>query len=370
MTMRECFAGVKDPRQAGKVMHKMGEIIVMVTCAVIAGCDVWEDIADFCRVKEEWLRKDLQLRLENGIPSHDTLQRVFQMMNPKEFEAGFIKWVANSCGEKCREIISVDGKTIRGSKSEVQKPVHMVSAWANQARIVLGQQATDEKSNEITAVPMLLDLLNIEGCIVTADAMSCQKAIVKKVVEKKADYVLGLKENQRTVCEEAAEYFHSALEEPRLYPEMPTCQTAEKGHGRIENRRYYLIDDQELLARFPGWDKMNGIGVMRSEITEKNITTREEHFYITSLTDVNEFAKAARAHWGVESSLHWCLDMTFREDYSRTRKDYSAENFAVIRHIALNVLKNMDDRMSLPRRRRHCAYDDAYLKKVILSIHA
>lgn len=370
MTMRECFANVKDPRQSSKVMHNMGEIIVLVSCAVIAGCDVWEDIADFCRVKKEWFEKDLGLKLENGIPSHDTLQRVFQMMDPKEFEDGFIKWVTASCGEIGREVISVDGKTIRGSKGEEKKAVHMISAWANQAKIVLGQKATEEKSNEITAVPMLLDLLNIKGCIITADAMSCQKAIVEKITEKEADYVLGLKNNQATLCEEACDYFKAAMDRPTLFPPMSKYPTEEKGHGRIEKRTYYLITDREQLDRFPEWQNLNGIGIMESEVTSKDIITKETHYYITSLTDVTEFAKAARAHWGVESSLHWCLDVTFREDDSRTRKDYSAENFAVIRHIALNVLKNMDDKMSVARRRRHCSYDDDYLKKVILSIHA
>ena len=361
-----------DPRQGSKVRHDMVETIIMVTCSVIAGCDVWEDIADYCRVKEEWFRERIGLKLANGIPSHDTMQRIFQMMDPKEFERRFIGWVEELNAHKNRDIVSVDGKTMRGSRSGDQQPIHMVSAWANEARLVLGQIATEEKSNEITAVPALLELLDIGGCIVTADAMSCQKAIAKKISGAGADYVLALKENQLTAYQEVATYFEGAEETPEVYAPVFTAETDDTGHGRIEHRVYHLTLADDLLQHkdYKAWSQLRAIGHMHSTVTRNGATSEEDHYYLTSLTNVEDFARAARLHWGGENSLHWCLDVTFREDHSRMRTNHEAENFAVIRHIALNVLKNMDDKMSVARRRRHCAYDDAYLEKVILSIHA
>lgn len=368
--MKEYFEIIRDPRQASKVMHNMVEAIVMVVCAVIAGCDVWEDIADFCRVKEAWLREKLGLELKNGVPSHDTFARIFQRMDPKEFEEGFRSWVSACCTGCEKQTVSIDGKTIRGSRENGKKAIHMVSAWASETRLVLGQIATDEKSNEITAVPELLELLDIEGCVVTADAMSCQTAIVATITNKKADYVLQLKENQPTMHQEAEQYMKAAIEDQQNDPDLGCVITVEKGHGRIEKRTYYLLTDSYLVGLYPQWQGLHGIGMMKSEVTINETTTSETHLYITSLTDVNTFAKSARNHWGVESSLHWCLDMTFHEDHSRIRKDHSAENMAVIRHIALAVLKNMHDKMSVARRRRHCSYDDDYLASVICSIHA
>ena len=246
----------------------------------------------------------------------------------------------------------------------------MVSAWANQAKVVFGQLAVNEKSNEITAVPELLELLEIENTIITADAMSCQKEIVKKIRDKGADYVIGLKDNQPTLRKEAEEYFVSALETPQFYPHVSRTVTHNQGHGRIETREYYLSTDPDLLNLYTEWRDLNSIGMMKSRIIQNETTTEEIHYYISSLTDVNDFSKAARSHWGVENSLHWCLDVTFREDHSRMRKDHSAENFAVVRHMVLNVLKNMPDKMSVARRRRHCSYDDDYLASVLLSFHA
>ena len=368
--MMEYLEGLTDPRQPKKVLHSFTETIMLVICAVTAGCDVWEDIADYCRVKEDWFREKLGLQLTNGIPSHDTMERIFGMLNPDEFRKAFIEWVQQNCGKQAQEIISIDGKTMRGSKGKEQQPIHMVSAWANQAKVVFGQLAVNEKSNEITAVPELLELLEIENTIITADAMSCQKEIVKKIRDKGADYVIGLKDNQPTLRKEAEEYFVSALETPQFYPHVSRTVTHNQGHGRIETREYYLSTDPDLLNLNTEWRDLNSIGMMKSRIIQNETTTEEIHYYISSLTDVNDFSKAARSHWGVENSLHWCLDVTFREDHSRMRKDHSAENFAVVRHMVLNVLKNMPDKMSVARRRRHCSYDDDYLASVLLSFHA
>ena len=361
--MKEYYEALTDIRQQAKVLHNFTEIVTMVVCAVIAGCDVWEDIADYCRVKEQWLRERIGLKLENGVPSHDTLSRVFGMLDPTEFQGKFIEWAQAACG---REILSLDGKTMRGSRNGEEKPVHMVSAWASKAKAVFGQLAVDEKSNEITAVLALLELLDIKGCIITADAMSCQKEIVRKIADDEADYTIGLKENQTTLCHAAQEHFDAVFKEPTLYDPLATVVTREKGHGRIETRTYYLCTDPDFLKIYqPAWKNLNGIGMMISKVEKNGQITEERHYHITSLTNVEEYAESARNHWGVESSLHWCLDVTFREDHSRMRADHSAENFCVVRHIALNVLKSMDDKMSVARRRRHCAYDDAYLEKVI-----
>lgn len=291
-------------------------------------------------------------------------------MDPKAFEESFRKWVQDCCQIKQKQTISIDGKTVRGSKSCSKKAIHMVSAWASDAKLVLGQMVTDEKSNEITAVPELLELLDIQGCVVTADAMSCQTAIVEKIIGKQADYVIQLKDNQPTMHKEVQEYMEQLIEGHEETPDFTHITTHEKGHGRIEKRTYYLLTEECLLKLYPQWKGLRGFAMMKSEVTIGDTKSTDTHCYITSLTDVKAVSKAARDHWGVESSLHWCLDMTFHEDLSRIRKDNSAENMAVIRHIALAVLKNMNDKMSVSRRRRHCAYDDDYLAAVMLSIHA
>ena len=370
--MKKYFEELSDPRQQAKVMHNFAETIMIVVCAVIAGCDVWEDIADYCRVKLEWFRERIGISLENGIPSHDTMERIFKMLDPKEFQAQFILWAQEACGKHTREILSIDGKTMRGSRDGEENPVHMVSAWAGKARAVFGQLAVAEKSNEITAVPMLLELLDIKGTIITADAMSCQKEIVSKITEKGADYTIGLKDNQRTLCQAVQEHFETVLSNPTLYEQPAVKTTLDKGHGRIESRTYYLCTDLDFLKLYrPEWKNLNGIGMMLSRVEKDGIVTEEKHYHITSLTDVEEYAQSARWHWGVENSVHWCLDVTFREDHSRMRVDHTAENFCVVRHIALNILKGMDDKMSIARRRRHCPYDDAYLEKVLLRlVHA
>ena len=368
--MTEYFQELSDNRQQSKVKHNLVETILLVVCAVIAGCDVWEDIGDFCRVKEKWFREHIGLKLEGGIPSHDTMERIFKMLEPDEFERCFARWTQEVVGRKSGEVISIDGKTLRGSGSGERQAIHMVSAWANEARAVFAQVSTEEKSNEITAVPELLELLDIRGAVVTADAMSCQKEIVKKIIEKEADYVIGLKDNQPTLRKDAEEYYRMVMEEPQFHEPLQKAESREKGHGRIEQRTYYLTTDRALLDLYPAWSSLNGIGMMKSRVTVGEQTVEETHYYITSLTDVEMFRKAARCHWGIENSLHYCLDVTFGEDRSRKRIDHSAENFAVVRHIAINAMKQMNDKLSMARRRRRCSYDDAYLEKVLALIHA
>lgn len=373
--LQKHFEEIKDDRESWKIKHDMVEIIVMTICAVIGGCDAWEVIEDFCKVKETWFREHLNLKLKNGIPSHDTFERVFGMIKPAEFERCFISWIKEVFDKTDGEIISIDGKTLRGSKDTTKSPIHMVSAWANNNQLVLGQLATEEKSNEITAVPALLELLEINGCIVTADAMSCQKDIVAKITEQKADYVIGLKDNQSNLKKNVEDYFYDALRDKRIYPETQARKTVEKGHGRYETRQYYLTTEIEWLEQKTAWHNLNGIGMVKSKIEKNNVVTEDTRYYITSLCDVNDFAGAVRSHWGIENSLHWCLDVVFNEDHIRMRKDYTAENMAVVRHIVLNILKNFQTpkKMSLSRKRQKCEYDHNFLADVLLfavSFHA
>lgn len=363
----EHFRNITDTRAPWKVKHRLIEIIVMVIVAVAADCDSWEDIADYCKAKEKWMKDKLGMKLQNGIPSHDTLQRVFGMIKPTEFEKSFIEWMKETTNITDGEIISIDGKTLRGSKDRNKKPLHMVSAWANANQMVLGELATDEKSNEITAVPKLIEMLDVSGCIVTADAMSCQKRITKSITENGADYVIGLKENQPALCDDASRYFDDAFNNPEQYPEILTKTTLDKGHGRIEKRQYFLAANIDWLYNRQEWSYLKGIGAVKSTVEANGTVTEDIRYYITSLTDIEQFQRAVRAHWGIENSLHWCLDVVFDEDHIRMRKDNTAENVAVIRHLVINTLKNYptERSMSLKRKRKRCCYDDEFLAGVI-----
>jgi predicted transposase YbfD/YdcC len=358
--MKEYFENINDPRQPWKTEHNLLEIVVMTICAVISGCEYWEDIVDFSRVKALWFQERLGLVLENGVASHDTFQRVFQLIKPEELEASFLSWVKSVTQITKGEIVSIDGKTVCGSRDAKTKAIHMVSAWANANQLVLGQVKTEEKSNEITAIPTLLEMLELKGCIVTIDAMGCQKDIAKKITEEKADYVFGLKGNQETLHDDVRLYFET---------EDVTKKTVthDKGHGRIETREYFLETEIDWLHQKAAWPGLNAIGMVKSGVWEKDALREETRYFITSLVDVKTFAKAVRAHWGVENSLHWCLDAVFHEDACRTRKDNSAENFSVIRKIALNILKKFPAKMSVARKRRKCEYDADFMAQVLLS---
>ena len=365
--MKKHFERITDPRQSWKIEHNLLEIVVMTICAVISGHEYWEDIVDFCRVKEAWFREKLGLELENGVASHDTFQRIFQLIRPKELEASFLSWVRSIAKKTKGEIISIDGKTVCGSRDAKAKAIHMVSAWANANQLVLGQVKTDEKSNEITAIPTLLELLELKGCIVTIDAIGCQKDIAKQIAHAEADYVFSLKGNQSSLHDDVKLYFEDAARTPQFYDGISNHKTIENGHGRFEKRYYWLSDDVDWLPQKSEWQSLSSIGMVRSVVEKNGQTTEEIRYFISSLTDVKSFATAVRSHWGIENSLHWCLDAVFHEDLCRTRKDNSAENFAVIRHIALNILKNYPAKMSLARKRRKCSYDSDFMADVLLS---
>jgi predicted transposase YbfD/YdcC len=358
--LQKHFEAISDPREKHKIKHNLLEIVIMTICAVVAGCDAWYQIFHYCETKKPWLKKTLKLKLKHGIPSHDTFERVFSLIDPKEMELCFFSWVDAVIELAKGEIVSIDGKTLCSSGDSEKKAIHMVSAWASKKNLVLGQVKTDEKSNEITAIPTLIETLDLNGCTVTIDAMGCQKKIAETIVEAGANYVFGLKGNQTSLHDDVKLYFDNEKA-------SETTVTQEKGHGRIERRQYFLETNIDWLYQKPGWMGLNGIGMVKSSVWENDVFREETRHFITSVTDVETFADAVRAHWGIENGLHWCLDVAFNEDNSRIRKNNSGENFAVIRHIAMNLLKSDNAKMSVKARRHRCAYDDDYLWKILKS---
>lgn len=362
------FSDIEDPRIERNKLHKLIDIITVTICAVICNADTWEDIEEFGKAREEWFRKYLEL--PNGIPSHDTIRRVFIRLKPEQLQSSFLSWVrALRRTEGGTELIAIDGKTARRSfDNSTDKPaIHMVSAWANRNRLVLAQVKVENKSNEIEAIPQLLSLMETEGCIITIDAIGTQKKIAEKIRDGKADYVLALKANQTALHENVKLYLDDALK--RNFRDVPfdSHTTIEKDHGRFEKREYYVCEQLSWLPEAKAWKDMNSIGMVRATRQIKDQSQTETRYYISSLpADAKVFAEAVRAHWGVENSLHWVLDIAFREDESRIRKDNSPENYAVLRHIALNLIKQeKTSKRSIKGRRLKAGWDNSYLEKVL-----
>jgi predicted transposase YbfD/YdcC len=356
------FELLSDPRQQWKVDHNLSEIVIMTVISIISGFEIWEDIADYCQKQTDWFKEKVGLVLENGVASHDTFRRVFSLLKPRELESSFRSFVWETSKISNGEIVGIDGKTLRGSGDEKSKAIHMVSAWAAANKVVLGQIKTDEKSNEITAIPTLIGLLDLKGCIVTIDAMGCQKDIVDAITDAEADYVIGLKGNQRNLHKGVRKCFENTTIAP------DTFTTNNKGHGREELRKYELITDIDELSNLPkieDWKNLNGIGRVCSTVLEKGKLREETRYFIASLTNVETFAKAVRGHWGIENSLHWCLDVNFNEDDCRITDNVSAENLAVVRHMAVNALNKHPAKISMARKRRKCQYDYDFLVEVV-----
>ena len=362
------FSSLSDPRMEKKTKHNLEDIIAITICAAICGADDWVAVANYGRAKHDWLKTFLQL--PNGIPSHDTFGNVFCIINPNEFERCFLNWIRSVSSVTKGEIIAIDGKTLRRShdKSSSQSAIHMVSAWASENRITLGQTITDEKSNEITAIPELLDLLEIRGCIVTIDAMGCQKKIVNKiVVDKEADYVLSLKGNQGNLHNDVKLYFETAMKNNFSGISFDSLTTVDGDHGRIETRKYYIVSDIDWLEGKENWKKLNTIGMVISERDVQDKISVDNRYFICSIDkDAKLFSKSVREHWGIENRVHWVLDIAFREDESRMRKGNSAGNFSVVRHIALNMLRREATlKAGIKNRRLNAAWDNEYLIKVL-----
>ena len=358
MNIRLFFSNLKDDRQGMKVQHNLLEIIAMTIIAVAADCDGWDEVEDFCLQYEDWIRKVVGLSMPNGVPSADTFERIWQRLDSKEFKRSFRRWTESIRVKIAGEVISIDGKTSRGSGDDEKKAVHMVSAWLSEQKMVLGQIAVPEKTNEITAVPELIKMLDIGGCIITADAMSCQKSIVAEVIRKKADYVIGLKGNQSGLLEYAELLYEGIRKDPGLY-EVKSIVTHDKGHGRQEVRTYYISTELSGLHQQKEWKGLKAIGMVHSVITDIKTgeVTEAYRYYITSLTDIEAFARAVREHWGIEASLHHVLDVSFQEDASKIRRDNAPDNMAVIHHFVIAALKYLPVRknnVSARRKRKMC----------------
>ena len=358
------FSVIRDPRIDRTKLHPLNNILFIALCAVISGAESWGEMETFGENKKVWLSKYLDLA--HGIPSHDTFARVFAQLDPREFQKGFLSWIQSVYQKTQGEIISIDGKTLRRSHdaSKAQEPLHLISAWADANHLVLGQLKSEGKTNEILSIPKLLDILDLTGCIVTLDAMGTQKEIARKIQDKKADYVLALKANHGLLPQDVQHYW--------LDPSLPASEydlyeTTEKDHGRIEIRRYKITSAISWLQPRTDWAGLKSIGIVESQRIFKNHSTTETRFFLTTLkSNAKEFAKAVRAHWEIENTLHWSLDVCFREDQSRARIKFSAENFAALRRLALNILKKeTSSKSSLNVKRLQAALNDAYLDSLL-----
>jgi predicted transposase YbfD/YdcC len=369
VSIRQCFADVPDPRRDHLRLHNLWDIIAITILAVVAGADSWVEVGKYGLCKREFLATFLEL--PNGIPSHDTFGRVFALLNPQALQEGFIKWVQAIAEATVGRVVAIDGKTARRSfdKAAGKGPLHMVSAWASENRLLLGQQACDSKSNEITAIPELVKNLEISGSIVTIDAMGCQKEIAATIQEAEADYVLAVKDNQPTLHADIRQVFSEGLDNDFADMEHRSHRTEEKGHGRVETRIYHIVPVPETLAeRHADWKGLRSIGLVYSERQEGNKeASMETRVFITSLPPkVKMFARAVRNHWGIETSLHWVLDMSFREDESRLHKGHGQENMGLIRRLSASLLHNEPTCEAGVACKRKCAgWDDDYLLKVL-----
>jgi predicted transposase YbfD/YdcC len=364
----EHFGSLPDPRVQGRTDYPLLEIIFLCISAIISGFDGWEAIEDFGVGKLTWLRKFLPY--EQGIPRHDTIARVMSCLCPHALQACFVGWVQSVAQLTEGEIVAIDGKQARRSydKGSRKAAIHMVSAWACQNGIVLGQQKTDCKSNEITAIPELLDILALKGCIVTIDAMGCQRDIAKQIRESEADYVLALKGNQGELHELVSDFFTTALEKKFINIQYSHCEDNDYGHGRIDSRQCYAVSLPAYLNDFTSeWTGLNSLVCVLAQRDIGDTIQQETRYYISSLApDATKLSKAIRCHWQVENSLHWVLDVTFKEDDSRIRRGLAAENMTVMRHLALNLIKKEgSSQFSVPRKRRKAALYDEYREKLL-----
>lgn len=364
------FADMEDPRNADKVTHPFVNIITIAILAVICGGDGWVDIERYGNAKKDWLGTVLDL--ENGIPSHDTFGRVFRWLDEDVFQAYFVKWTAQLCEQSDGKLVAMDGKKLRCSQDrrKGRDGIWMVSAWVSDNRLVLGQKKVDDKSNEITAIPELLAQLDITGCVVTLDALNTQTAIAKQIVAAKADYILAVKKNQGTLYEDLKmlfEGFESALYQGVKYQ---TTQQESNGHDRQEFRQVWIVsqpDYCDYLRRSHVWEKLTTlIKLVTVRATAQKIETTTRYFISSWQASAQQFLKAIRDHWHIENGLHWVLDIAFREDESRIRKDHAPQNMAVLRHLAINLLKqNTSVKVGIAAKRKMAGWDNDYLSNVV-----
>jgi predicted transposase YbfD/YdcC len=358
------FRKLKDPRRKERCLHELQDIIAIALCATIAGAQDWQEIVTFGEKRIDWLKRFL--KLPNGIPSHDTFERVFDLINPQAFQRCFRHWVEAIRAVLPIKHIAIDGKTLRSSGTDKLKTLHLVSAWASTQQLSLGQVAVDDKSNEITAIPELLDLLDIKGAIVTIDAMGCQKAIAQKIAENGGHYLLTVKDNQEHLLTDIQQSISEAAEKKFAGVEHDTYETHEKGHGREERRSYLILRLTDGIRNAEAWTKLTTIGMCYSERTVNGATSEEVRYFIGSKeASARTYAKALRNHWGIENSLHWQLDITFDEDDNRVTKRNGAENLALLRRLTLSLLKAHPDKKSIAKKRFAAALDVEFLEEVL-----
>jgi predicted transposase YbfD/YdcC len=364
------FSIIPDPRVDRTKKHRLIDILFIAVSTIICGGEDFTDMESFGEAKEQWLRKFLEL--PHGIPSHDTFGRVFSLLDPQAFGECFVRWSAALHEATKGEVIALDGKTLRHSFDTAagQSALHLVSAWATENGIALGQLKVDGKSNEITALPELLKLLDVKGCVVTMDAMGCQKELAGQIKKQGGDYVLCLKGNQGSLHEETRYFFDEA--QKMKFHDVPYRyhETVEKDHGRIEIRRCWMVEDIAIqwLAREDQWPGLASIAAIEAERRTGKKKTKETRYFISSLTgNVEELAEAARKHWGIENSLHWVLDVTMNEDGSRIRKDHAPENMALLRRLALNLIKKAKPpKKSVRGSIKKAGWDNSFLEAMLV----
>ena len=362
----ENFENIEDPRSTRNQLYTVSEILLVTLCAVICGADGWTDVENYGKSKIDYLRAYLEYA--NGVPSDDTIRRFYRYVNPTEFEKLFREWVEHLAKKTDSMVIAIDGKSSRHSFDGEGNMLHMISAFATEARIVLGQEKVSEKSNEITAIPKMLDWLDVKGHIVTIDAMGCQYKIADQIVKKEGDYIFSLKGNQENLATDVSLYF-----EDKELPTASSYKDYDKGHGRLEVRECWVVNDVQWLRDLnPNWQTIKSIIKIESTREIKNNTSKETRYYVSSLnTTADKLLKAIRSHWAIENSLHWVLDMSFNEDASRIRKENAPHVMAIFRHIALNLLQTAKrDSESLKRQsikglRKLCSWDNKTLDLII-----
>jgi predicted transposase YbfD/YdcC len=364
--IRDHFASLTDLRRR-KVVYPLIDIIAIALCAVIAGADDFVSIAEFGRKKRTWLSQFLDLR--GGVPSHDRFNAILAAIKPDQFEKCLLSWIIALHEVSGGQVVAIDGKTLRRSydKASGKSAIHMVSAWASANHISLGQVTVDQKSNEITAIPKLLEILEISGCLVTIDAMGCQTEIAEKIVECKADYVLAVKGNQPTLHAGIEAFFLDHLEDDFVRVGVARHETTEKGHGRTETRSYLVCEAPEDLPDRVRWRGLKGIGVAINEtVRDGKVTSEVRHYILSRKLSGKAFAAAVRSHWAIENRCHWSLDVTFGEDQSRIRKGHADANFSILRRTALSLLKNNHDlKVGIKNKRLAAGWDDSYLEQVL-----
>jgi predicted transposase YbfD/YdcC len=355
------FAELRDPRVERTREHLLEEILLIAIAAILSGADSWNEIEDYGDAKMDWLKTFL--KLPGGIPSHDTFNRVIAALDPEELERGFVAWVSSIAKLTAGEVVSIDGKSLCGTRERGKAAlVHMVSAWANTNHLVLGQRKVDEKSNEITAIPKLLAALELSGTVVTIDAIGCQKNLAQQIIGKRADYILAVKENQGHLLEDIRDSF-------RMLPADAVAEQIDCGHGRVERRTCSVIGDLSLLEQATAWASLRGLVRIEAERYHKatGTTERETRYYITSLKpDAVRLNQAIRQHWGIENKLHWALDVSFGEDLDRKRQKHAAQNFSVLKRIALNLLRrDKTCKLGIHGKRLKAGWDHPYLLKIL-----